>query len=133
VIKKVVLGVIALSAVATAVGIALVSAAFALYAVLLDGLGAPGAAGAVAGVAALIVLAFGLFAGLRASGRLPPPEPSLMDKLGLMARERPMLAAGGALLAGLVALKNPKLAATLASAFMAGKAAEKAEPPKRRW
>ncbi len=132
-IKKVILWIITASALATAVGVALVAAAFAVYSVLLGSLGAPGAAGAVAGGAALIVLGFGLFSGLRASGRLPTPEPSLVDKLTQIAREKPMLAAGGALLAGLVALKNPKLAAGLASAFMAGKAAEKVDPPKRRW
>lgn len=134
-IKKLVLGVIALSAVATAVGVALVSAAFAVYASLVTDLGPPGAAAAVAGIAALLVAVLGLVVALRAKGRPHPhAEPSLMDTIGGIARERPMLAAGGALLAGLIALKNPKLAAGLASAFLAGKAADKAsDPPRRRW
>jgi hypothetical protein len=135
VIKRVVLGVIAISAIATAVGVALVAAAFALYASMVADLGPPGAAAAVAGVAALLVATLGLIVALRAQGRpRPQAEPSLMDTIGNIARERPMLAAGGALLAGLIALKNPKLAAGLASAFLAGKAADKAgDPPRRRW
>lgn len=135
-IKRLVLGVIALSAVSTAVGIAMVAAAFALYAGLVPALGEPGAAAVVAGIAALLVAVVGLAAALRAQAHHhgPTAEPSLMDTLGGIVRERPMLAAGGALLAGLIALKNPKLAAGLASAFLAGKAADKAaDGPRRRW
>ena len=137
-IKKVLMGLVAASAVAVAVGIALVAAAFALYATLTPELGEAGAAAVVAGVAALIVMAAGIFAGMKAKGggghhRAPDPEPSLMGHVGQIAREKPMVAAGLALVAGLVALKNPKLAAGLASAFLAGKAADKAsEPPRRR-
>jgi hypothetical protein len=49
-----------------------------------------------------------------------------------IARERPGLAAGVALAAGLIALKNPRLVAGLTSAFLAGKAADRAEH-RRRW
>jgi hypothetical protein len=135
VIKRVVLWVIAISAIAAAVGVMLVASAFALYAGLVPGLGEPGAAAVVAAVAAVFVAGAGVVAGLRARARHEPPsQPSLIETLGGIARERPMLAAGGALLAGLVALKNPKLAAGLASAFLAGKAADKAaDSPRRRW
>lgn len=134
-IKKVLLGVVAVSALATAVAIALVAAAFAIYAVLVPELGQPGAAAVVAGVAAVIVALAGLFVALRAQGglhrRQPEPEPTLVDRIFQVARERPILAAGGALAAGLLALKNPQAAAGLVSAFLAGKAADKADNRRR--
>lgn len=129
-IRRVLLAVAALCAFATAVAVAVVALAFALYALLVTELGPPGAAAVVAAAAAVLAGLGALMLTLR--GRAPPPEPTLLDRVTQIARERPILAAGGALLAGLVALKNPKLAAGLASAFMAGKAADKSDSYGRR-
>jgi len=129
VIKRVLFAAAAVSAFAAAVMVAVAASAFALYAALTPGMGRAGAAAVIAALAALLAGAIALIVGLRA--RTPPPsESSLLDRAIAIARDRPFLAAGGALFAGLVALKNPRLAAGLASAFMAGKAAE--HPPRRR-
>ena len=129
-IRRALLAVAALCAFATAVVVAVVALAFALYALVVADLGPAGAAAVVAAVAAVLA-GFGALM-LTMRGRAPPPEPTILDRVTQIARERPLLAAGGALVAGLVALKNPKLVAGLASAFMAGKAADKADPRRRR-
>jgi hypothetical protein len=74
------------------------------------------AAAALAALTALIVV-------IRAEVRRrnQPPEPTLMERVGQLAREHPVMSAGGALAAGLMALKNPALAATLIGAFLAPK------------
>lgn len=120
---------------AAAAGTAVVAAAFALYALLEPNLGAPGAGAIVAACAALLVAGIGLWLNFKNhTPHRPAPEPSLAEKLTAFAQDRPLIAAGGALAAGLIALKNPKLAAGLASAFMAGKTAEKADNrQRRRW
>jgi hypothetical protein len=129
VIKRVLFAVVAVSALATAVGTAVVASAFAVYALLVPQVGEAGAAAAVAAIAAIVVGVAGLFAALHAKGgrRRPEPEPSLTERLMQAARERPLLAAGGALAAGLIALKNPQAAMTLVSAFVAGKATERTD------
>lgn len=133
-IKHVLTFFISAAVLAAAAGTAVVAGAFALYALLLPGVGAPGAAAIVAGCAALLVAAIGVWLNLKNNPRREPArEPSAIDRLTDFARERPVIAAAGALAAGLIALKNPKLAAGLASAFMAGKAADKAEKSRRRW
>jgi uncharacterized PurR-regulated membrane protein YhhQ (DUF165 family) len=131
VIKRVLLAVVAVAALTAAVATVVVAAAFALYAVLRDDMGEPGAAAVVAVVFALILAVAGLIAGLMAKGRRPQREPSLTERLSDFARERPLLAAGGALAAGLLALKNPQAATGLVSAFLASKAADKAGHRKR--
>jgi hypothetical protein len=125
VIKRVLLAVVALSAMAASAAVVVAAAAFALYALLRMSLGAAGAAAAVALAFALLIAIFGLVIGLQAKGRRPPPEPSLGERLGQMARERPILAAGGALAAGLIALKNPQVVATIISTILATRAADK--------
>ncbi len=129
-IRRALLIVAALCAFAAAVAVAVVALAFALYALVLDSLGPAGAAATVAAVAAALAGLGALLLTMR--GRPPPPDPTILDRVTQIARERPILAAGGALVAGLVALKNPKLAAGLASAFMAGKAADKSDHRGRR-
>jgi hypothetical protein len=109
---------------AAAAAVVVVAAAFALYAYLELRLGRPGAAAVVALVFAVLAALIGLIVGLAAKGRIrrPAPEPSLTDRLGQMARERPILAAGGALAAGLIALKNPQVVASIFAALLASRA-----------
>lgn len=132
-IKRLLLAVVATFALGAAAATAVVAAAFALYALLKDPLGEPGAAGVIAALAALIALIGGLIlvGQLKGPRRRPSPEPTLMDKLGDIVRERPILAAVGALAAGLLALRNPQAAAGIVSAFFAGKAADKAQHRRR--
>jgi len=49
-----------------------------------------------------------------------------------IARERPILATGAAVLAGIVLMRNPAIATALVSAFLAGGGAKPPSPPKRR-
>src|SRR5947208_1682840 len=55
------------------------------------------------------------------------PDPSPAERLMQMARERPILAAAGALAAGVVALKNPQAIASVVSAVIAARAADKVD------
>lgn len=128
-IKKLLLGVVATFALGAAAATAVVAAAFGLYALFRTPLGEAGAAGAVAAIAALVAAIGGviLIGAVKGSRRRPPPEPTLIDKLGDIVRERPIVAAIGALAAGLIALRNPQAAAGIVSAFFAGKAADKAQ------
>lgn len=135
-IKRLQLLVLTTAALATAVGIALVSAAFAIYAVLVPALGQAGAAAVVSAIAAVIVGVCALFMRMEASdgggrSRRHEPEPGLADRLIQVAKDRPILAGGAALAAGLLALKNPQAAAGLVSAFLAGKAADRSDHRRR--
>jgi hypothetical protein len=107
-----------------------------LYAALLPSLGPVGAPAALVGAAVVLLLLAWLAIALRSRGgggsHRPGEEASLIDRVVQIARERPGLAAGVALAAGLIALKNPRLVAGLTSAFLAGKAADRAEH-RRRW
>jgi hypothetical protein len=125
----------ATAAVGAAAATAVVAAAFALFAFLRDSLGPAGAAAVVAAVAAAIVAAVAVVIVVRTElrERDQPPEPTLMERAGDLVREHPVMAAGGALAAGLMALKNPSLAAALIGAFIAPKAASpRRDDPRRR-
>jgi len=126
--------VVAAVAVAAAVSVSLVAAAFALYALVVQWLGPIGGAALVAGVFALIAL----FSAAVAVGKIrprrgvPAPPPSPAEKIMGIARERPILATGAAVLAGIVLMRNPAIATALVSAFLAGGGAKPPSPPKRR-
>ncbi|OYX32047.1 MAG: hypothetical protein B7Y99_09145 [Caulobacterales bacterium 32-69-10] len=134
-IKRLQLFVLTTAALATAVGIALVSGAFAVYAVLTPMLGQAGAAAAVSGIAAVIVVAAALLMRMEAKegggSKRHESEATMTDRLIQVARDRPLLAGGAALAAGLIALKNPQAAAGLISAFLAGKAADRTDHRRR--
>ena len=127
-IRRVLLSIVAACAMGAAASIVVVAAAFALYAFLELRLGRPGAAAIVALVFAAIAALIGLLISLAAQGkrRRPPPEPTLTERLTEMARERPIIAAGGALAAGLIALKNPQVVVSIISAVLGARAADKA-------
>jgi hypothetical protein len=116
---------VAIAAVAAAAIVAVFAAAFAVYAVLKALFGAAGAAAIVclvfailAGVASAIAAAKAKRAFKSADVREAPP-PNLSDTLNELIRKRPVATAGVALAAGLAAVLQPKLAATLVKAFMA--------------
>lgn len=134
-IKRLQLFILAAAALATAVGIALVATAFAIFAVLVPHVGEAGAAAVVATIAAVVVGIAALLMRFEASGgghHKPEPEPTLVDRVFQVARDRPILAGGAALAAGLLALKNPQAAAGLVSAFLAGKSADRPTDRRRR-
>jgi len=120
----------AAAAIAAAAAVSVVSAAFALFAVLAPHLGSAGAAAVVAAVAAAIVGVAGLIAAFKAEERhRPPPAPDALafaEKAIEMVKERPILTVGAGLAAGIIAFRNPALAAIVAKALL-----DSQKPPPR--
>ncbi len=119
-IAKLVSFVVALAAMAAAAGVLVVSAAFAVYALLRTYVGPAGAAACVTLAAAILlgVLALVMF------GKAKGPQGKVKDKAaagtgGLVERltelvsDRPVVAAGAAVAAGLLAWRNPTLVSTI--------------------
>ena len=131
--EKTLMTLAAAAAIAAAAGVAVVSAAFALYAVLLPLVSAAGAAAIVAAVAALIVAIAGMIAARKVEARhnhTPQPGPTqggfdITGRVIEIVRDRPIMSIGIGLAAGIFALKNPTLTASLAKAFLDPK------PPQR--
>ena len=106
----------AAGAVLAGAGVTVVALSYALYAWMTAYLPRAGAAAVVAAVFAVLVVAVALVAVRAASPKktLKAEEPrSLVDRGLELAREKPLLAAGGAVAAGLIALRNPALIAAL--------------------
>ncbi len=123
--RKILLLFAAAGAALAAAGVVVVSLAFALYALMRDAAGFSAAASAavVAGAVALIFLiVFGVLA-IKAAAK--PKEPPVVERLKTLVRERPIMAAGAALAAGVFAVRNPKMILPLVLAFLEPK------PPRR--
>jgi hypothetical protein len=113
----------AVAAMAAAAAVCIVAAAFALYALLRVYIGPAGAAAAVAAGAAIVAVILALIAYSKVrSRRLRPEDQTLTTRLFDLARDKPIIAAGAALAAGLVLVRNPGVVAAMASAAMAGRA-----------
>lgn len=110
----------AAAAVGTAVSASIVAAGFALYALLEPYLGRPGAAALVALVLALaaIIVALILSRGSKHSAKAAPADASLVERAIDLARTKPLLAAGAAIAAGVVAWRNPALVGVIAAAVL---------------
>jgi hypothetical protein len=114
----------AFAAVAAAVAVVVVAAAFALYAAVEPYVGEAWAAAAVARAYAQVAVIVARLAtrkaapkdGARASGE------SVVDRLIVMAKERPLIALGATAAAVTVLLRNPAIITAVVSAFVAGKA-----------
>ena len=116
--RKILLLFAAAGAALAAAGVVVVSLAFALYALMRDavGLGAAASSAVVAGTIALIFVI--VFAVLAIKAASKPKEPPMVEKLKTLVRERPIMAAGAALAAGVFAVKNPKAILPLILAFL---------------
>ena len=120
IIKRIVRTAAGVAAVAAAVAASVVAAGFALYALLEPRIGAPGAAA----IAALILALVAAIAGLiltrspRPSRRAAEAEPGLADRVIEIARTKPVLAAAGAIAAGLIAWRNPALVGVILAALL---------------
>ena len=113
----------AAAAIAAAAAVGVFSAFFALYALVEPHLGAPGAAAVVAASAAILVALAGLIAARKADGdkrnmAAAAPDATMVDTILSLVRERPLLASGAAVAAGLYALRNPQLIAAVLRAFV---------------
>ena len=118
----------AFAAVAAAAAVVIVALSFALYAVVKPYLGEAGAAAVVAGVFALIavVIAWGASrkAAPRPAARGKAEDQSVIDRLVVMAKERPLIALGATAAAVTVLVRNPAIITAVVSAFLAGNASK---------
>ncbi len=85
-----------------------VAAAFAVFVLLREPLGEAGAAATVSALTALLLAIAAAVAALLAKAYRDrhPPEPTLVERVAELVREKPLVSAGAALAAGLMALKN---------------------------
>lgn len=112
----------AAAAIAAAAAVSVVAAAFALYALAEPSLGSAGAGAVVAAAAAALVGGAGLLARRKAQARRHAPQGApdagLVDKVIEIAKQRPMLAVGAAIAAGVYAIRHPSLVAAVIGAVM---------------
>ena len=115
----------ALAAVAAAAAVCVVAAAFAVYALAESYLGPAGAAAVVAGVFAVVALLVAWLATRKVTPkRAKADDANLIDRLMLLAQERPLVALGAAAAAVTVLLRNPAVITAIVSAFVAGGASK---------
>lgn len=121
-IEKAYLAFVGVVAVATLAAAGVFAACYALFALLSGPLGPAGAAGVTA---AVIFLLIGLSAMLIALGTRRPlrkaADQGLAGRVLELAREKPILAVGALIAAGVVVARNPQIVTALISGFMAGK------------
>ena len=119
-------GVVALATLCAAVTVAVIAAALALFWALTPSVTEAGAAAIVAGLFALIV-AIVIAVVVSNTGKSHHHDArhheqhadfDIVGKVFEMAREKPLWAAGAAVAAGLLAIRNPALVATIVAAFM---------------
>ena len=111
------------AAIAAAAAVGVFSAFFALFAFIEPMVGTAGAAAIISGASALAVAIAGFVAARRAEGdrktaAAAPPDASLVELVLGLVRDKPLLAAGAAVAAGVYALRNPQLITAVIRAFM---------------
>jgi hypothetical protein len=116
-ISRIVSLVIAITAIAAATGVLVVSAAFALYAILRLYIGPSGAAACVALAAAILIGIVALvFFRKSGAGKVKAPT-GTVDRLAGVLRDKPAIAAAASVAAGLLAWRNPALTSLLLRLF----------------
>lgn len=125
-VNKAIVTIAAAAFVAAAVGVFVVSLAYAEFALAREHLNAAGSAAVVAGTVALILALAALALFIKASWRKPVPEPTLGEKAADFIKHKPIVAVAMALGGGFLALRNPALVATMVMSFLAP------SPPKKR-
>jgi hypothetical protein len=125
ILKKALVYVAAVAAMAAAAGVCVVAAAYAIYAGLREYLN-PAAASAVIALGAAIVAVILAFVTFRKAQPRPlrRDEENLTTRLFDLAREKPVIAAGAAVAAALVLVRNPGVVGAAVSAAMASRARE---------
>lgn len=128
--KKAVLYVSAVSALGAAAVVVVVALAFTLYAAVLPQVGPAWAAASVAGAAAVLMALCAMALLIKVN---PPrlgkqaEERDTLTRLIDLAKEKPVVAASAIIGASLVALRNPKIVATVLATAMATRSADKAK------
>jgi hypothetical protein len=132
-LRKLAFGLVAATVLAVAAGVLVVSAAYALFALLRDMLGPSWAAAAVALAAAVLIGLVGLvFVGLAKTPKRRPgaaDDQDLLQKVIAMARERPIVSAGALIGFVTMAIRNPALIAIVMKVFLDPKS--RPEPKKK--
>jgi len=134
IVRKALALVAAIAAMAAAAAVCVVAAAFALYALVRIWLGPAAGAAAVAIVAALLalVLAVVAFRKVQPGRRRRSDDESMAARLIELARDKPIIAAGAAVAAGLILVRNPGVVGAVVSAAMASRARDSGRRDKRR-
>ena len=116
----------AIAAIAAAAAVTIFALALALFALLKPLIGPVGAASAVALAAALLIGLCGLIAAAKVRGPRSRRYADQAEGRGLagvvmdLIRAKPMVAAGIAAAAGLIAMRNPRVIAAVLRAFVEG-------------
>ncbi len=121
ILRKLLVGLIAAATIAAAAGVLVVSAGFALYALVRDPLGPAGAAAVVALAAAILAALTAFIFERWAQGSKSAKvdeEPDLVQKLITMVKERPIVSAAGLIGAATLAIRNPAITAIVVKAFL---------------
>ncbi len=126
IVGRIVTSVTAVSAMAAAAGVVVVAAAFAVFTLLQAHVGPSGAAAIIAAVLAVVlataaVVMLGRAKRGEARAAAPPAEPGMAQRVVSMIGERPLMAAGAAVAAGLIAWRNPRLLGAIASLLRLGR------------
>jgi hypothetical protein len=121
-LRRVLFGLIGAAILAVASGVMVVAAAFALYALVREPLGAAGAAGAVALAAAVLMalvgLTFVLLAKAPKRAAKAEDDQDLLQRLMALAKERPIVSTGALIGFVTLAIRNPALIAIVTKAFL---------------
>ncbi|MDR3506949.1 MAG: hypothetical protein P4L64_03525 [Caulobacteraceae bacterium] len=133
-LQKAMMTAAAITAMAVAAAVGVISLAFAIYGLLKDPLTPAGASAAVAAICAVTIALAGLIAAraAKAAEDKAPSEPetlSLVTQLMDLVRDKPLAVGGVALAAGLIVMRNPQVIGvilrTLLDAWSQGGAAPK--------
>lgn len=116
--QRLLMAFVAIAAIATSAAVTVVAASYALFALMQPSLGNAGASAVVMAVFALIVLLGGLLAIPRRKHRVRHEGAAgVAEDLMELVRDNPMAAAGVAVAAGIMAMRNPRVITEVARAF----------------
>jgi len=117
------------SALAVSAGVIVVALAYALFALVKPYVGPAGGAAVVAGSAALLIGLIGLMLSMaaRPPRRKPSEDGNIVERLMDFVKDKPITAIGGAIAAGVLAVRNPGYLGSVIRSFVEGR-----DAPKRR-
>ena len=128
ILRRILLALAGITALAVSAGVIVVALAYALYALVKPAIGPAGGAAVVAGSAATLIALIGVV--LSTLARPPKRKASepqtIIDRVVEFIRDKPVTAIAAAVAAGLLAVRNPKYLGAMIRAFVEGR-----ETPRR--
>jgi hypothetical protein len=129
ILRRLILALAAASALAASAGVCVVALAFALYALVKPAVGPAGASGIVAAAAAALIGLGGLVLLLlsrpkRAPKRVKAPlatPAGVAERVMDFLRDKPVIAIAGALVTGLLTVRNPRYLGAAIRSFVEGR------------